>query len=87
MKMPTKKQLASIPLESEQEKNENALYDAVMRVIEKQKASTITVVRTLMRIAASGVVFSGGNVEGFLAGARKDFDEAVELKRLAKVQP
>ena len=84
MKKPTKKQLVSIPLWTEQEKQEHALFDAVMGIFEKLEPSNIVVVHTMMRIAANGAIYGGGNADGFVAGARKSFEEAVETQRLAK---
>jgi len=78
MKKPTKKQLASIPLFTEQEEQEHALFDAVMGLFDKLKPSNITVVRTMMKIAASGAVYGKGNAEAFVVGARKAFAQAVE---------
>ena len=83
MKKPTKKQLVSIPLWTEQEKQEHALFDAVMGIFEKLEPSNIVVVHTMMRIAANGAIYGGGNADGFVAGARKSFEEAVETQRLA----
>ena len=82
-KKPTKKQLASIPLFTEQEEQEHALFDAVMGLFDELKPSNITVVRTMMRIAASGAVYGKGNADAFAVGARKAFEEAVETQRLA----
>jgi hypothetical protein len=87
VKKPTKKQLASIPLFTEQEEQEHALFDAVMGVFDKLKPSNITVVRTMMKIAASGAVYGKGNAAAFVVGARKAFEEAVEnIRRSEKAK-
>jgi len=83
VKKPTKKQLASVPLFTEQEEHEHSLFDAVMDLFDKLKPSNITVVRTMMKIAASGAVYGKGNAEAFVVGAQKAFEEAVETQRLA----
>ena len=82
-KKPTKKQLASIPLFTEQEEQEHALFDAVMGLFDKLKPSNITVVRTMMKIAASGAVYGKGNADAFVVGARIAFDKEVETQRRA----
>lgn len=87
MKKPTKKQRASIPIFTEQEEHEHALFDAVMGLFDKLKPSNITVVRTMMKIAASGAVYGKGNADAFAAGARKAFAEAVEnIRRSEKAK-
>lgn len=81
VKKPFKKWFGYVPLWTEQEEQEHALFDAVMGVFERMKPTNITVVRTMMKIAISAAIYGGGNADGFVADARKSFDEAMSKRR------
>jgi hypothetical protein len=82
VKKPTKKFKLG-PIFTKQEEFEHALFDAVMGVFEKLEPSNITVVHTMMRIAAHAAIYGGGNVDGFVKGARGSFEESAEAQRRA----
>lgn len=80
-KKPPKKQRAPVIGFTRQEEHEHALFDATMSLFDKLKPSNITVVVTMMRLAAYAAVYGKGNADAFAVGARKAFAEAADSVR------